>query len=52
MEFGSLDGGEDVDHSGVVFVGISKVFSMQDTFSVCSLTENSTLHSLPMESDI
>ena len=32
MKFGLLNGGEYREYNGTDFVGISKIFSMQDTF--------------------
>ena len=32
MKCGSLDGAEDGEHSGIYFVGISKIFAVQDAF--------------------
>ena len=32
MEFGSVDGGHDGEYNGVGFVGISRIFAMQDDY--------------------
>ncbi len=57
MEFGSLDGGENGEHSGVGRVEISKIFAMQDVFffgmasfdNVCRLDARALNLVLPQE---